>query len=340
MQVHTIDIPIRSLLRILFVFVIITVLFLIRDLLLLLLLSVVLASGIAPAVTWFEKRRIPRLGGLLIVLVTAVAATSLLLVVVIPPLISDIAKFTEDFPAYARLLLHELRPIGIAPESAIGQGVNQVLQEFASYLGQGIASLPALALQIFGGVFATASVLLVTFYLSLERDGVEKFLRLFVPKAEESYTINLWRRAQKQIGAWAQGQLLLMALIGIVTYIGLSLLHVEYALLLAFLAALFEVVPIVGPILAGAAAVIVAIFQAPQLALFVALFYGAVQQLEGHVIVPLLYRRILRLHPVIIIFALLVGARLAGVVGIILAVPMAAILTEFLQDYSQGKVKF
>lgn len=339
MSVSTIDIPFRTIVRILLVFLAVGTIFLIRDIILLFLLSIVVASGIAPIVNWFEKRGVPRLVGLLTVVLVGLGAVSLLLFIVVPPLVNDIGEFTQDFPQYARVLLHELKPLGIAPDSALGQGLNQVLQEFASIVGKGFASLPTLALGIFGGLFATAAVLLVTFYLSLERDGVEKFLRLFVPKSEEPYAIDLWRRAQRQIGSWAQGQFLLMALIGIVTYVGLTLLGVDYALLLAFLAAMFEIVPIVGPVVSGAAAVMVSIFQSPQLALFVLLFYVAVQQLEGHVIVPLLYRRILKLHPVIIIFALLVGARLAGPIGIILAVPLAAILTEFLQDYAKGKVR-
>lgn len=339
MPSQIIDIPTRTILRLLAVFLGVVALYLILDLVVLLLLSIVLASGIAPIVSWFERRGVPRLLGLLTVVIVGLATVSLLLFFVIPPFLKDLTEFAESFPVYTQLLLKELRPIGIAPDSAIGQGLTQVLHELTIYLGRGVASLPALALQLFGGVVATASVLLVTFYLALERDGVEKFLRLFAPKTEESYVIDLWRRAQKQIGAWAQGQLLLMALIGVVSYVGLSFLGVEYALLLAILAALFEIVPIVGPIVAGGAAVAVSIFQSAELALFVLLFYTAVQQLEGHVIVPLLYRRILRLHPVIVIFALLVGARLAGVIGILLAVPLAAVFTEFLQDYSKGKVR-
>lgn len=335
----TLDISFRMIAKIILAILIVVVLFLIRDLLLLLLLSVILASGISPIVTWLERRGLPRLAGLLLVALTGLSFVGLLLFIVIPPLVDDVTQFAQHFPVYAHSLVRELHPIGIEPESPLGQGLNQVVQHFAALVGSGVVSLPAVALNVFGGLIATASVILVTFYLSLDRDGVEKFLRLFVPKAEESYTIGLWRRAQKQIGYWAQGQLLLMALIGVVTYLGLALLGVQYALLIAVLAAVLEIVPIVGPIVTGAAAVAVSVFQSVQLALFVLLFYVAIQQLENHIIVPLLYRRILRLHPVIVIFALLIGARLAGLIGIFLAVPLAAVLSEFLQDYAKGKVK-
>jgi len=339
MPMNVIDVPLRTILRIVLVSAALLFLFLIRDLFILLLFSIVLASAITPIVSRFEKRGVPRIVGLLIVLFVAAGTLVILLYTIIPPLIGQVQDFASNFPAYARVLVRGLQPIGIEPDGTIGQGVNQGLQQVGAILGKGVALLPQLTIQIFGGIFTAASVLLVTFYLALERDGVEKLLRLFLPVHEESYAIDLWRRAQKKIGSWAQGQLLLMALIGLMTYAGLTILGVRYSLLLAIVAALFELVPIVGPVVAGVAAVSVAIFQSQALALWTLIFYVIVQQLENHLIVPVLYRKVLGLNPVIVIFALLIGGRLGGILGVVLAMPVAAVVMEFLSDYTKGKVK-
>lgn len=339
MNQQTIDIPFKSITRVVLVGLLLVFLYAIRDILLLLVFSVVLASAITPVVTWFEQRRVPRILGLLIVIVAIGSALGLLLYFVAPVFLGELSDLASNFPAYARLILRGLRLIGIGPGSTIEQGVQQGLQQISSLLGRGVVALPQLTVSVFGSIFAAASVLLVTFYLTLERDGVEKIIRLFVPEQKESYAVRLWRRSQKKIGFWARGQLLLMVLIGMITYVGLSILNVPYALLLALTAALLEIVPIVGPLVSGAVAVSVAVFQSPQLALFVLLFYVAVQQIEGQLVVPLLYRRILKLSPVVVIFSLMVGARFGGMIGIILAVPLVAMVMEFMADYRAGKVK-
>jgi predicted PurR-regulated permease PerM len=334
-----IDIPLRTILRIIAVIAAVGFLFVIRDILLLFLFAIVLASGIAPIISWFERRGVPRLLGLIFIILVAFASLVILLYAVIPPLLREFQDFAKNFPTYARMVLLGLRPIGIEPASPIGQGVSQGLQQLAQLLGRGVSLLPAVTIQLFGGIFTTASLLLVTFYLSLDRDGVEKLIRLFVPVDEESYILDLWRRSQRKIGSWARGQILLMLLVGVLTYVGLSLLKVHYTLLLSIVAGIFELVPVVGPVMAGAAAVAVAIFQSPALALFVLVFAVLLQQIENHFIVPLLYRRILGLNPVIVIFALLIGGKLGGIVGIVLAVPIVAVVMEFLGDYTKGKVR-
>lgn len=336
---HTIDIQFRALFRVVGVFLLLVALFFTRDLLLLLLLAIVFASGIAPVVTWFERYRVPRLLGLLVVILVIFAGLGLLLRAVVPPLLHDFNDFASNFPQYANILKEGLQPLGIAPEGIIGKGLNQALEQGAALIGKGVTSLPAFTLGVFGGIFKFGTLMLMTFYLSLERDGVGKFLRLFVPSGEKSYALSLWKRAHRQFGSWAQGQLLLMLLIGSISYLGFWLLDVQYALLLAFVAGLLEIVPVVGPIVAGAAAVLVTIFDSPEKALLVLLFFTIVQQLEGHIIVPLLYRRILKLHPVMVILALLIGARLAGPVGVLLAVPLAAVISELLQDHAEGKTR-
>jgi len=129
----------------------------------------------------------------------------------------------------------------------------------------------------------------------------------------------------------------LSAIMGFIVWGGLTILGVRYAFLIAILAALFELVPFVGPILSGAVAVVSALLTSTTLALYTLIFFLIAQQLESHVLVPLLSRRSVGLHPVIVIIALLIGAEVGGVLGIIIAVPVAAIVQEVVQDWSSKR---
>ncbi|MEX2010571.1 MAG: AI-2E family transporter, partial [Parcubacteria group bacterium] len=145
-------------------------------------------------------------------------------------------------------------------------------------------------------------------------------------------------RSQTKIGLWMQGQLLLAAIVMVLVYLGLLLIGVEHALLLAVAAGVFEIIPIFGPILAAIPAVLVAFAaDGPGTALLVAGLFLVIQQFENHLIYPLVVKKVVGVPPMVSIIALLVGAKLAGFLGIVIAVPVAAILMEFLSDWEQDK---
>jgi predicted PurR-regulated permease PerM len=157
-------------------------------------------------------------------------------------------------------------------------------------------------------------------------------LRGVTPKEHETYVLNLWQRAQKKMGQWLQGQLFLAIVVGVLVYIGLSLLGIRFALLLAIIAGILELVPYIGPVLSAIPAVILAFFQMPILALWVLILYIIIQQLENYLLVPVIMKKVVGLNPVVVIIALLIGGKLLGILGIILAVPAAAVLAEFFKD--------
>ncbi len=336
----TIDISLKSIFRVVGVGLALLFVFAVLDLLLLLIFAIVLASAITPFVNWFEGHGVPRVVSLLAVVLLLSGIIALMAVAVVPPLVGEFQGLIENVPQYRALLTDELQKLGVFENDVFGERVRDVLDNVTTFLGQGLSSLPVIAFRVFGGVVATVTLLLTTFYLALDRNGVEKFLRLFTPEDEETYVVDLWRRAQKKIGQWARGQLILMLFIGAVSFVVLTLFGIPFALVLALLAALLEVVPYVGPILAGAVATSVALFTSPWwVALGVLAAYLGIQQLESQIVVPLLYRRLLKLHPVVVIFALIVGARFGGIVGMIIAIPLTTVIIEFLRDYAAGKVK-
>jgi len=335
----TFDITTRSIVRVFVVLLALLFIFIIRDILILFFLALIAASGLEPVVTWLEKRRIPRLLSTVIIFLAFTFVLTTLLWVLLPPLFQDVQGLAQSFPEYSKLLEEGIRKVGFTEGSIVVRGLEQAATELSKSLGRSVGALPAVLSSFFGGFIAFLSFLLITFYLTLERDGVDRMLKLLTPKTSEAYVLNLWERAQKKIGQWARGQFMLMVLIGLITYAGLVILDVRYPLLLALLAGALEIVPVVGPIVSGAAAALVAVTVSPLLGISTVVFYTVLQQAESNILVPMMFKKTLGLHPIVVIVALLIGAKLGGILGIMLAVPLTAVLTEVFSDFSQGKVK-
>jgi len=195
------------------------------------------------------------------------------------------------------------------------------------------------ASRIFGGVFSLVLIIVFSFYFAVVETGVDDFLRIVTPKTHQSYMLGLWRRSQKKIGLWMQGQLLLGVIIGVLVYLGLTILGVPHALVLAVIAASFEIIPVFGPILAAVPAVMVAfVAGGPTLGFLTVALYVIAQQFENHLIYPLVVTRVVGVPPLLVILALIIGAELAGFLGVILSVPVAATLQEFVSDLEAGRL--
>jgi predicted PurR-regulated permease PerM len=166
------------------------------------------------------------------------------------------------------------------------------------------------------------TVLVFTFYLLLEHETIEKNIRNMFSKDPADRIIYTVRSIEYSLGSWLRGELILMFFIGLLSYIGLSFLKVDYALPLAIIAGLMEIVPIIGPIISGIPAVIVALTVSPILALTTVALYFIVHQLENNLIVPFVMKKAVNLPPLITIIALMIGSRLAGIVGAVLSIPI------------------
>ena len=190
----------------------------------------------------------------------------------------------------------------------------------------------------FGGVVNFFLIIIISFYLSITEKGVENFLKIITPKDSEEYIIGLWQRTEHKIGLWAQGQMLLGVIIGVLSYLGLTILGVKYSLVLAIITAFCELVPF-GIFLAM---VIVSIFGyldgGVTLALLSFGLYFILHQFENYLIYPLIIKKVIGVSPLVVILSIIIGLELAGFFGVILAIPVAVCLLEFLDDIEKEKV--
>lgn len=319
--------------------------FVIRDLLLVILTSVVLASAVEPGTRWLMKRKLPRVISVLLIYVMVMVMLASLLYFFLPPLISDVSQFLNTLPDYLESLSLGAERLESLPAvkdvlSNLAESFKDV--DFLSSVGNGISGATfgflTTASTIFGGVISFILIIVISFYLAVQEDGVANFLRIITPIEHESYVLDLWKRSQRKIGLWMQGQLVLGIIIGVLTYLGLSVLGVENALFLAFIAAIFELIPVFGPILAAVPAAMFGFLGGGlTLGFLVIGLYVIIQQFESQLIHPLVVKKIIGIPALIAIIALIVGGQIAGFLGIILSVPLAAVMMEYLGDVEKRK---
>lgn len=326
-----IEISWTSLWRIFFFILLGAIVYFGRQIFLGLFLALVISSGLESIVDLLERKGLPRPLGVILIFLFGIIFLATFIYTVIPLLIADLNSLFVGENKFGNSWWLPL----------LDWKAYKSISDFSAQLSRQFFSGDISILGIFSGAVGNlglvVAVLFCSFYLTLSRDGVEKFIRFVFPIQYEEAALRIYERSRRQTGFWLKTQILLSLTMSVLTWIALTILGVKHALLLGFLAGIFELVPFVGPILAGAIAVLVALLSSPTLAFYTLLVFLVIHQTESHILVPLLTRRNVGLHPVVVIIALLVGIEMNGVLGGVVAVPMAAVLQEIIEDWSRTK---
>ncbi len=310
----------------------------IRDILFSLVFAVIVASALEPAIEWMKKRGAPRILAVVGIYLGIAAVFTFASYLIFPLLFEEFRTVSSTYSFLPDRLLSEIKRQGLATiVPFLGDSVQAFLRVPSEYLEKLSGGVVDVVSNVFGGIFSSVLIIIFSFYLAAQEKGIEGFLKMVTPLAYEPYVIDLWARSQRKLGRWLRSQMLLGAIVGVLIFFGLTILGVPYALFFAALAALFEIIPIVGPILAAVPAVITASLLSPLLGLFTVALYVAVQQAESQVIVPVVMKKAVGLSPLVVVLALLIGGKLGGIFGILLAVPLTAILAELLNDWDRKK---
>ncbi|MHB8860245.1 MAG: AI-2E family transporter [Minisyncoccota bacterium] len=320
------------------------VFWLLRDIALLVLTAIIIASAIEPEIAFLIRRRIPRFFAAILVYVLIFGSVFGLLFFFFPPIISDAAGFLSTMPRYLEALNASSSFSSLANASSlIGsshdlQSFVQTLFSLQSIFTAGSGGVLQLFVTFFGGIFSLLLVIVLSFYFALQDTGVDDFLRMVMPVAYEEYSVNLWKRAQKKIGLWMQGQILLSVIVAVLVYLGLLIIGIPYALLLSVFTAIAEIIPIFGSLIAGTIAVIIA-YSSGGIALgaIVLGLYVVVNQFESNLIYPLIVKKVVGVPPLLVIVALIAGYTLGGFLGALLSVPVAAVVLELITDFDKRK---
>ncbi len=318
-------------------------LWLLRDIALLVLTAIVIASAIEPGVTFFTRRRIHRVVAVTFMYLAVFGSLFGLVYAFVPPILSEAQSFLSTAPQYLDTLNLPTSLTGVAETARTAtadqsQSIFDTIFAFQNAFAQTSGGVVQVVSTFFGGIFSLLLVIVLSFYFAVQSTGVEDFIRLLSPAKHEQYAVGLWLRAQRKIGQWMQGQLLLSLISGTITYLGLLILGVPFALLLAVIAGVMNLVPVFGSLIAGVFATIVAFASGGiTLALIVAGLFLIINQFEGNLLYPLVVNKVVGIPPLLVILALLVGGSLAGFLGVLLSIPLAAALREFLSDVERKK---
>ncbi|NQV93187.1 AI-2E family transporter, partial [Candidatus Kaiserbacteria bacterium] len=329
---------VRSILLVLLV----VALFYLRNLVLVILTAIVIASAIEPATRWFVRYKFPRLVAVMIVYLLFLSFLLGFFYFFLPPVLSEVINFLAILPSYLDAFDSSSpfqESVFLGTQSVVDTlSITNVVTELRALFSNVSESFLATITVVFGGVLSFVLIIVFSFYFAVQETGIDDFIRIVSPVKYQKDLINLWRRSQVKIGLWMQGQLILAAIVGVLVYLGLTILGVKYALLLAVIAAIFELIPVFGPILSAIPAILISFVDGgATTGLLVIGLYIIIQQFENHLIYPLVVTKVVGVPPLLVILALLIGAQLAGFLGIILSVPIAAVIQEIVSDVQRKK---
>lgn len=321
-------------------------LFTLRGLGLIILTGIVIASVVEPAVKWFVKRNIPRAISAILVYALIIGSLTMFFSFAIPPLAGEMASAVNSIPKYVKTI-DIFTPIdknaykgtkALFPDIPSTISVGDVISKTTDAVSNFSGGMFDTVAGFFGGIISVILVMVISFYLSVREDGVGEFLSIVTPPEKEKYVRGLWQRAETKIARWMQGQVMLGLVVFVFIYIGLTLIGVKHALLLALIAGIFELIPVIGMTLSAIPAFFMGVLDGGiGVGLFIVGLYLVVQQIEAHVFYPLVVKKLIGVPPLLVIISLVAGAELAGLVGAILAVPVSVALMEYIDDVERRK---
>ncbi len=332
----------RTIVRIFFTLVALGVLlyllYLVRSVLGLLCIAIFLSVALGPAVDNFRKLKLPRAAAILATFIAMFLAIFLIGLIVVPPIVNEVEAFADDVPSY----IDDIRSNETLREYDDKYDITQKLEEQASSLpsrlGDAAGALQAVTVGVFSTILQLVTVLTITFFLLLDGGRIVNFILTQVRSSHQERVRQVAADIYGATGGYVAGALALATAAGVSTYIILSILDVPFAVPLAVLMAFFDLIPLVGSTIGGVLVALVTLFaDFPGDTLVWVAFVLIYQQIENSVFQPVVYRRTVNLHPLAVITAILVGSSLLGVLGALVAIPIAAAIQIALKDIWQNR---
>lgn len=290
------------------------VLYLIRDILLAFFVSLLIMAILNPLVTKLSQYKVPRALSVVLVYILVIGSLVMSFIAIMPPLVTQTSNFLASLPSY-------IARLGVSYDIS-----RYVVDQLTSDLGEITRRAASITVSVFSNVVGIVTVLVFAFYLLLIRDRLDGYLNMFFNSEKKKVIMETMKTVEKRMGSWATGQIILMFAVGIANYIGLSWLGVPYALPLAIFAGFLEIIPYLGPIIAAIPPVIIGLSISPFLGISALALAFVIQQLENYVLVPKIMQSSTGVNPIITLIALAIGFQLAGIVGILISVPVVILI--------------
>lgn len=319
LMVPKIEISVRTILIGIGVFFLLKFAWDMKDLLLSLFIAYIVMSAAKQPVEILTKKGVSRKLAVLLVFIFFFVGVGLVFSSIIPPLVSETALFIKHFPQIVENVRSSF-PINPGSFSLI-EYIPNATNKFIVVLGS-----------VFSNAAFFVSTLFFSIYLTLDSNLLTMSLSRIVSKEQREKIIAIEIEIERRLGKWLLGQMFLMSIIGVTTYIVLSLLGVRYALPLGIIAGLLEAIPNIGPFVAAIPAFFVGFSQYPLLGLFTLLAAVGIQQFENQIVVPMVMKKMVGIHPVLTLIVLVIGGRYAGVLGLLFAIPLTLVIGTIITE--------
>ncbi len=323
------DITSSTLIRFILILLGLGFLYMIRDVLALVFVVLILVAALYPTVDKWSKY-LTRPGAVVIIFLIIIGVLAGVLSLLVPPLISQIQEVSSNMPHYISILNQASTNGNLSQFSKV---VAQNLNSISSQLGNVGGTILDTTIGFVSGLVAIVVIFVISFYLLVNEEGWKKLFKGIVPSEFHEKLSETTLKIAGKLGAWLRGELFVMAAVGTLTGLGLFIVGTPYALTLGIMTGLLDIIPMVGSWIAGAIAVIIALTVSPLHALLVLIVFAIVMQIEGHFIVPKIMSKAVGLNPVVVILAILIGDKVYGLLGVLLAVPMAAVISVIFEDW-------
>jgi predicted PurR-regulated permease PerM len=309
------------------------VLYLARSVVVLICIAVFLAVALGPAVDFFSRRRVPRFLAILLVYVLMFATIFGVGLLIVPPIVSQVQTLSEDIPGYLNDLSGNAQFRRYDEKYGITDKLTQQARALPSHLADAAGALQAVTVGVFGAVVQLVTVLTMVFFLLIDGQRLIDFVfRLLGPQREQRYR-GVAADIYHATAGYVAGNLLISLVAGLTTYLALLILGVPFALPLAVLMAFLDLIPLVGATIGGAVILLVTLVaDFPTATIVWVVVFVLYQQAENNILQPIVYRRTVDVPPLVVIIAVLFGAALLGVLGALLAIPIAAAIQILLAD--------
>jgi len=295
----------------------------IKEILVVIFISFIIMSTLSPYVDSLKSRRLPNVLAVIIPYIATISIIILLIVPLVPFFSGQLQTLFSTLPSYidtaAKLLNIQIEING--PNKFLNSEIDTIGKNALLFTGK-----------LFSGIFSFLAILVISFYLMLERERIKKEFTALFPKETEAKVIAIISKVENKLGAWLRGQIILSFAIGISTWVALTVIGLPFALPLALLSGILEIVPTIGPIISAIPAIIVALTISPTLAITVIVFYVLIQMLENNLLVPKIMEKAVGLNPIIVIIGVMIGAKIMGVLGALLSVPFITMLLVLFKN--------
>lgn len=326
----------------------------IKDILVLFFISLLLAAALDPMVDALEARRVPRAIGVLILYALLLIVIGIFVTNLVPVFakeVTEILSRVQDWvaafsngnlilPASLEWARPKLETLFNDLDASHATSYKEILVSIGSTFSGVAGNLLTGVVSLFNGIFNLVLVLVLTFMMSIDERGIDNFILSMFPTRYADYIQSKSDAIKEKMGYWLRGQVMLCVLVGLLTYIGLFIVGVitkpvEYDVTISLLAGFTELIPYVGPVIAWAIALPIVANQSLFLVIWLTVVLYAVQALENNLLVPLVMKHAVGISPIFVMFAMFVGLALLGIVGMILAIPVATAISLFVKDYTE-----